>query len=105
MERAASAASVVRSVPGGGRGLPRKGVYVAFAPFGIADEIRSVIKRLKLPARLYVIEGGDHSFNKIPRSSGVPQAQVYEDIFNEWAVVTREMSACRRLHKRCVTAW
>src|SRR5216683_2959989 len=40
--------------------------------FGTAEEIRAVIKKLRLPATLYVIEGGDHSF-KVPRSAGVPQ--------------------------------
>ncbi len=35
--------------------------------FGTAEEIRAVIKKLRLPATLYVIEGGDHSF-KVPRA-------------------------------------
>jgi len=47
--------------------------------FGTPDELREVIKRLRLPATLHVIEGGDHSF-KVPKSSGVPQAQVYENV-------------------------
>src|SRR5713226_4733105 len=33
--------------------------------FGNEKEIRDVIKRLRLPATLYAIEGGDHSF-KVP---------------------------------------
>jgi predicted alpha/beta-hydrolase family hydrolase len=45
--------------------------------FGNADEIRSVIKRLKLPATLHAIEGGDHSL-KVPKSSGLTQEQAYE---------------------------
>src|SRR5881392_2181912 len=44
--------------------------------FGTAAEIQAVIKRLRLPAKLYVIEGGDHSF-KVPKSRGVPQEKVY----------------------------
>jgi predicted alpha/beta-hydrolase family hydrolase len=50
--------------------------------FGTPDEIRSVIKRDHLPATLYVIEGGDHSFN-VPKSLGVPQPQVYENAMDE----------------------
>jgi uncharacterized protein len=56
--------------------------------FGTADEIRAVIKRLRLPATLYVIEGGDHSF-KVPKSAGVPQPEVYETVIDEvarWSV-------------------
>jgi predicted alpha/beta-hydrolase family hydrolase len=54
--------------------------------FGTADELRSVIKRLHLPATLHVIEGGDHSF-KVPKSLGVSQSEVYEnvmDTINGW---------------------
>jgi predicted alpha/beta-hydrolase family hydrolase len=53
--------------------------------FGTAEEIRAVIKRLHLPAKVYVIEGGDHSF-KVPKSLGVPQQNVYELIMDEVAV-------------------
>lgn len=45
--------------------------------FGSRDEIQEVIKRLKLPATLHAIEGGDHSL-KAPKSSGLTQEQVYE---------------------------
>lgn len=50
--------------------------------FGTSEELRAVIKNHKLPATLYVIDGGDHSF-KVPKSSGVPQQQIYEDIMDE----------------------
>jgi uncharacterized protein len=50
--------------------------------FGTADEIRAVIKRLHLPAKIYEIEGGDHSF-KVPKSLGVPQENIYEAIMDE----------------------
>lgn len=50
--------------------------------FGTAEEIRAVIKKHKLPATLYVIEGGDHSF-KVPKSVGVSQEQVYELAMDE----------------------
>jgi predicted alpha/beta-hydrolase family hydrolase len=50
--------------------------------FGTPDEIQRFIRELKLPARIYVIEGGDHSF-KVLKSSPVPQAQVYELAIDE----------------------
>jgi predicted alpha/beta-hydrolase family hydrolase len=52
--------------------------------FGSADEIRAVIKGRRLPAELYAIEGGDHSF-KVPKSLGVPQENIYEAIMDEVA--------------------
>jgi uncharacterized protein len=55
--------------------------------FGTAEEIQAVIKRLRLPAEIYVIEGGDHSF-KAPKSLGVSQPAIYEmvmDKVSEWA--------------------
>lgn len=50
--------------------------------FGTPEELRAVIKRDHLPATLYVIEGGDHSF-KVPKSIGVSQEQVYEFAMDE----------------------
>ena len=58
--------------------------------FGTGDEIHAVIKRLRLPAKLYVIEGGDHSF-KVPKSLGVPQDMVYENVLAEVDKWTREL--------------
>ncbi|HJZ79257.1 MAG TPA: alpha/beta fold hydrolase [Pyrinomonadaceae bacterium] len=51
--------------------------------FGTEAEIKAIIKKHKLPATLYVIEGGDHSF-KVPKSVK-PQPQVYEDVMDEVA--------------------
>ena len=51
--------------------------------FGSTEEIRAVIKRHKLPAILYEIEGGDHSF-KVPKNVA-PQEQIYEMAMNEIA--------------------
>lgn len=54
--------------------------------FGTEAEIKAIIKKHRLPATLYVIEGGDHSF-KVPKSIK-PQQQVYEDVMDEitrWA--------------------
>src|SRR6266851_2201437 len=49
---------------------------------GAADEIRQIIKQLRLPATLFAIEGGDHSF-KVPKSSGLTQAGVHETVLDE----------------------
>lgn len=49
--------------------------------FGTTDEIRAVIKKHKLKATLYPIEGGDHSF-KAPKSSGSQEA-IYEQAMDE----------------------
>src|ERR1043166_7337749 len=43
---------------------------------GSTDEIAPIIKELKLPAEIYVIEGGDHSF-KAPKKFGRSQEEVY----------------------------
>jgi predicted alpha/beta-hydrolase family hydrolase len=54
--------------------------------FGTEAEISAVIKQLHLPATLFAVEGGDHSF-KVPKRAGVPQATVYEMIMDkvtEW---------------------
>ena len=58
--------------------------------FGTAEEITAVIKRLRLPAKTYLIEGGDHSF-KVPKSLGVPQETVYENVVDEVDKWTREI--------------
>ena len=56
--------------------------------FGTPDELRAVIKKLSLPATLYEINGGDHSF-KIPKSSPVSQDDLYEASMNEIARWTK----------------
>ena len=52
--------------------------------FGAPAELRSVIKKLRLPATLQVIEGGDHSF-KVPKGASVPQQKVYETAIDDVA--------------------
>lgn len=52
--------------------------------FGSADELRATIKKHHLSATLHVVEGGDHSL-KVPKSLGIPQAQVYEYLMDEIA--------------------
>lgn len=49
--------------------------------FGTTEEIQAVIKKHKLKATLYPIEGGDHSF-KVPKSVGT-QEEVYERVMDE----------------------
>jgi len=54
---------------------------------GTPDEIHPYIKSLRPPAKIYAIEGGDHSF-KAPKKFGSPQEQIYENAMNEidrWA--------------------
>jgi predicted alpha/beta-hydrolase family hydrolase len=70
--------------------LPRIGKPMLFVqgardPFGTPDELRPIIKRLKLKATIYEIEGGDHSF-KVPKKIG-NQDEVYnsaQDAIVEW---------------------
>jgi predicted alpha/beta-hydrolase family hydrolase len=50
--------------------------------FGTPDELREVITRLKLPASLYEVATGDHSF-KVLKSAPLPQPQVYEAAMDE----------------------
>jgi len=52
--------------------------------FGTEEEIRALVKRLKLPATLHIVTGGDHSL-KAPKSAGLPQPQVYENAMDEIA--------------------
>lgn len=51
--------------------------------FGTEAEIKAIIKKHRLPATLYAIESGDHSF-KVPKSVK-PQQQVYEEVMDEVA--------------------
>jgi uncharacterized protein len=52
--------------------------------FGTKQEIADIIKKLKLPAELFAIEGGDHSI-KVPKSAGVSQQDVYDRAMNQFA--------------------
>jgi uncharacterized protein len=52
--------------------------------FGTPEEIRAVMKKRRFKATIYTIEGGDHSF-KVPKSAGLPQPQVYENVMDEVA--------------------
>jgi uncharacterized protein len=50
--------------------------------FGTPDELTPVLATLTAPARLCVVEGGDHSF-KVAKKAALSQDQVYEFIFDE----------------------
>ncbi len=52
--------------------------------FGAPDEIRTVMKQQRFKGEIFPIESGDHSF-KVPKSSSVPQQQVYELAMDEIA--------------------
>lgn len=55
---------------------------------GTVDEIKPFIKKLKLPAEIYSIEGGDHSF-KAPKKFGKTQEEIYAAAMDEiarWSV-------------------
>lgn len=52
--------------------------------FGTPAELRTIIKRDRLPATLNEIEGGDHSF-KVPKSTGLSQQEVYDMIMEKTA--------------------
>lgn len=49
---------------------------------GTVDEIHPFIKKLKLPAKVYAIEGGDHSF-KAPKKFGKTQEEIYNSAMDE----------------------
>ena len=57
--------------------------------FGNEREIRDIIKKLRLDAKCFAIEGGDHSF-KVPKSLG-SQEKVYEAIMDEVAEWTSSL--------------
>jgi len=60
--------------------------------FGTKQEIEALIKKLKLPAELYSIEGGDHSF-KTHKTAGTSQQEVYADIMDRvaaWVIKSRK---------------
>lgn len=50
--------------------------------FGTPEELQPIIKNLKVPADLYVVEGGDHSF-KVAKRGGPPQDTVDKHILDQ----------------------
>lgn len=49
---------------------------------GTPEEIQPFVKNLRPPAKIYAIEGGDHSF-KVPKKFGLPQEQIYDNAMDE----------------------
>jgi uncharacterized protein len=49
--------------------------------FGTPDELRPILKELKAPADLYVVEGGDHSF-KVLKRAGTTQENTYKAVLD-----------------------
>jgi uncharacterized protein len=49
--------------------------------FGTPGELRPILAKLKAPAELHVVEGGDHSF-KVPKRAGISQEAVYEAVLD-----------------------
>jgi predicted alpha/beta-hydrolase family hydrolase len=52
--------------------------------FGSPDEIRAAIHPMKARVQLFVVEGGDHSLS-VPKSSSVPQEDIYRRVEDEIA--------------------
>jgi predicted alpha/beta-hydrolase family hydrolase len=50
-------------------------------PFGTPDELRPIIKELKVPADLYVVEGGDHS-SKVLKRGNITQEDAYKAVLD-----------------------
>jgi predicted alpha/beta-hydrolase family hydrolase len=58
--------------------------------FGTPQELQPILEKLKVPAELYEVAGGDHSF-KVPKSAGVTQADVHkavQDRIDQWLRAT-----------------
>jgi len=64
--------------------VPMLFVQGARDTFGAPDEIRTVMKQQRFKGEIFPIESGDHSF-KVPKSSSLPQQQVYELAMDEIA--------------------
>jgi predicted alpha/beta-hydrolase family hydrolase len=60
--------------------------------FGSPDELRPIIKELKAPADLYVVEGGDHSF-KVLKRAGITQEDAYEGVLDRIELWLRQSFA------------
>jgi uncharacterized protein len=49
--------------------------------FGTPDELRPILKKLKAPAEVYIVEGGDHSF-KVLKRAGITQEGAYKAVLD-----------------------
>lgn len=50
--------------------------------FGTPDELRPILKEVKAPADLCIVEGGDHSF-KVLKRAGITQEDAYEAVLDQ----------------------
>jgi len=62
--------------------VPMLFVQGAKDAFGMPEELRPILRTLKAPAELCVVEGGDHSF-KVAKSFGTPQDKVDQFVLDE----------------------
>jgi predicted alpha/beta-hydrolase family hydrolase len=60
--------------------------------FGVPDELRPIIKELKAPTDLYVVESGDHSF-KVLKRAGITQEDAYEGVLDRIELWLRQSFA------------
>jgi len=60
--------------------------------FGSHAELRPIIKELKAPADLYVVEGGDHSFKVLKRAGGT-QEDAYKAVLDRIELWLRQSFA------------
>jgi len=66
--------------------------------FGSPEELQPIVKNLKAPVDLYIVEGGDHSF-KVPKRSSPPQDSVDKAILDQiesWLLQRIAAAADRR---------
>jgi len=59
---------------------------------GTPDELRPILTELKVPADLYVVEGGDHSF-KVLKRAGVTQEDAYKVVLDRIELWLRQSFA------------
>ena len=59
--------------------------------FGTPEELRPFFDAVRAPAKLHIVEGGDHSF-KVPKRTGIPQQAVYSAIQDEIVGWLRRLS-------------
>ncbi|MEA2781474.1 MAG: uncharacterized protein QOK29_3018 [Rhodospirillaceae bacterium] len=62
--------------------VPMLFVQGARDAFGTPDELGPILRGLKAPADLCIVEDGDHSF-KVPKRAGPSQEQVYEFVLDK----------------------
>jgi uncharacterized protein len=58
--------------------------------FGTPEELAPIIRQLQVPADLFVVDGGDHSF-KVLKRSGQSQDKVYETVLDAIAAWIRRL--------------